>query len=620
MSTAVATGPRRHARAVAAPLRRVLGHLLGDRVVQAAVLLIVVQLVYRGWATYDAWYHYDDFNFFSRMMNEGLSPVVASRQYAGHVMPGGMYLSWLSIEIAPYDFRVTATMLLLFQLLANVGLLVLLVRLFGRRAGILPPLAIYLFAVITVPVAIWWAAGVNQIPMQASLFWALACHVSYLRTRRLRHVFSTLAWLAFGFLFYEKTLLVFGAIALLTICYFTTGGIVTRIRQIAVRYWPALVGYGVLAVVYLAVYVRFGLTFSPDRAADSSLREVASNMAVQAYLPGIMGGSLRWAKFDQWALPTPGSPLVLASAVVAALVLRELQRSRRRSLRAWTLPLFFLGANILLVVAGRASFVGALISLDYRFQGEMSAVTAVALGLAALPVVGAEERVEVRGPSELLDHPSRVGLVTALISVLGLVSSTQYVQHWQQSGPAEAYFGTLLPAIATAEQPVPLLDGPVPPGVMWGLAYPENTLSHLLRPYPDDVTFPDVATDRLLAVTDEGSLEPVLIPPTRRALAGPEENCGYRVGTDPVTLPLDGPVVYGGFWVRIGYLATAAGPVRVEVGTARRTTLVQPGVHAMYVRAEGQFDEIRLTGLAPGTALCTDDVSVGNPSLEATTP
>ena len=46
-----------------------------------------------------------------------------------------MYLSWLADHVAPYDFRVNAAMLVLMQLIASVGLLVMLVRLFGARLG-----------------------------------------------------------------------------------------------------------------------------------------------------------------------------------------------------------------------------------------------------------------------------------------------------------------------------------------------------------------------------------------------------------------------------------------------------------------------------------------------------
>src|SRR3954447_4486228 len=128
------------------------GSLRDSRLLQVAVVLVVVQLGYRAWATYTSWYTFDDFTFMSKLANEGTSPDVAGQAYAGHVMPAGMYLSWVADHVAPYDFRINATMLVLMQLLASAGALVMLVQLFGVRWGILPPLVLYLFCTISVPV------------------------------------------------------------------------------------------------------------------------------------------------------------------------------------------------------------------------------------------------------------------------------------------------------------------------------------------------------------------------------------------------------------------------------------------------------------------------------------
>lgn len=611
--THVRTGPPPSARTTPADDRNPVSWpaLRDDRVVHAALAMIVAQLAFRAWATFGSWYHYDDLNFMSRMMNDG--PGAAFRQYSGHVMPLGMYLSSLANAVAPFDFRVTAGMLLAMQAIADVGLLVLLLRLFGSRPGILPPLALYLSSVISVPIAIWWAAGANQLPLQVVLFWGLGAHLSYLRTGRARHALQVVAWMLLGFGFYEKTLLVFGAIAILSACYFAEGSITARFRSLWQRYRLGISMYVVLGLAYLVVYARIGLTFDPHRAGSDALGEVVSNMAVQAYLPGVVGGPLHWGYLEQGAFPQPGAPVVLASLVVIGLVLRELARNRRRSLRALWFPAFFLGCNIVLVLAGRASYVGALISLDYRYQGELAAVTAIALACAALPIRGAVETVEVTGSSQLLDHPQRVTALVAVVSALGTVSSVQYARHWQSAAPAEGYFQHLLGDLATKPAPVPLIDASLPPNVMFGLGYPENALSHLLHDYGDETRFVDVATDHVDMVDHRGHVVPAYVPDTRHGRPGPSEQCGYRVRSQPVTVRLDGPVAFGGWWVRIGYIATGASPVRVTTGDTTYPTTVEPGLHALYVRGGGQFDRVRISGLVEDVSLCTNDVTVGRP-------
>jgi hypothetical protein len=586
--------------------------LRSSRVLQAAVGLVVVQLAFRAWATLSSWYTFDDFLFISRMSNDGLLRSV--EPYAGHVMPGGMFLSWLADQIAPYDFRVTAAMLLLMQLLASVGLLVLLVRLFGVRAGILPPLVLYLFCVISVPVAIWWAAGVNQLPLQIALFWGLAAHVQHLRTRRLAPLLQAVGWLLVGLAFYEKTLLVLGAIGIVSLSYFATGGFFSRLAEVWRAYRTATLTYVGLGLAYLVTYVSLALNFGAGGVTSSDVGGVVSYLVLQGYAPAVVGGPLHWTAFDQFSLADPGNVGQLASVAVIGLVLRELSRSRSHSLRAWWLVLFFLTCDVVLVAAGRATFVGALISLDYRYQGEMAAVTAIALGCAAMPIIGAREVVARTGESALLDHPRRVVAAVTVVAALSVVSSVQYVWHWKTTMPGKPYFTSLLDGLRSADEPVPLVDDAVPTTIMWPLGYPENLLSHLLVHYSDRTDFVEVSTDHLNVVDDRGHVVPAQISGVRWGLSGPRLGCGYAIGPDDVTLPLDGPVAFGGWWVRIGYLSSGTSPVVVTAGANSYSTVIKPGVHALYFHAGDEFESVVVSGLSDGVTLCTDDVTVGHPA------
>lgn len=582
-------------------------------VVLAGGGLIGLHLCLRAWLTYGAWFHWDDFNFMSRMANRGLTFSSLTDQYAGHLMPAGMLLSWLNDTVAPYDWRWPATELLLMTLAADVGLLVLLLKLFGPRIGILPPLALYLFSVITVPVAIWWAAGVNQLPAQIVLFWGLVAHVTYLRSRRLRWAVLANGWILFGLLWYEKTLLVYGAIGLLTLAYFAHGDVSQRIRQVWQEYRAAIVLYCVTGAVYLAIYIPYGLTFAPSRAIDHPVSDVAMNLGLRSYLTGIVGGPLRWAYVDDpSAVADPSELTVLVAAVAVLLLLREIRRCRARSMRAFLLVAFFLASDILLVLAGRASFVGATISLDYRYQGELSAVTAVALACSVMPILGAPEVVETIRRSEFLDRPRRVAIASAVASALGVWSSLQFAAHWQGATRPETYFHNLRTTLQGSEAPVTLLDATVPGFVMWGAGYPDNTLSHLLTSF-ESVEFATSATDTISVVDDQGRIQPMVVPPTRSAVPGPVPDCGYRLDTAPLVIPLDGPLTFSGWWVRMGYTATAPGIVTVVAGEERHSLALQPGLHAVYFTASGDFSALEVTRFSGRGRVCTDEVTVGVP-------
>jgi hypothetical protein len=584
-------------------------------VVLGAVALVVLHLGFRAWATYSSWFAGDDFAFISRMTNHGTSLETALEPHGGHVMPAGMYLTWLSDTIAPFDYRVTATMSLLLQLLCDVGLVVCLVRLFGWRPGILPAMAVAMFTVFSMPMAVWWAVGVNQLPLLAALFWGLASFVAYLRSRRPGPLAVSALWVVAGLCFYEKTLLVIGVFAIVALCYFTTGSLGARIVETWRSYRAAVVLYTLLGAGYVVAYYLFALNFDPGDAGNSAIDEVVPNMLLNTYLPGVLGGPLHWQVVSGAALPDPGNLEVIAWAAVVALVLREIHRTRTKWLRAWLIPAFLLVCDIALVVAGRATLVGPQIALELRYQGELGAATGLALAFATLPLIGAKEQVaEVPdAAAAVLTHPRRVAAATTAVVVAALVSSLTYVGHWQDNMQARAYFRHLFADLDAAEHPSAVVDEPVPEYVMWPLGYPDNLLSHLLRSHPAKPEFVDVATDHLSVVDDDGRLRPAQLDVVRHSLPGPRSGCGYVVEGEPVTIPFDGPVSYDGFWVRVGYLSSGRSPVVVTAGDRSYSTLVEPGVHALYLRAGDDFDTLRVSGVAEGIRLCTDDVIVGKP-------
>ncbi|HEY0952599.1 hypothetical protein [Nocardioides sp.] len=596
-----------------APLRLDAATLRQSRVAQAAVVLIALHLGYRIWITSISWYVGDDFSFMSRMWHDGPSLAAATEPYAGHLMPGGLYLTWLAGEIHPYDFTVAGAMLVAMQALADIGLLVLLVRMFGLRPGILPPLALYLFTVFSTPMAVWWAAGVNQIPMQVVLFWSLAAHVSYLRTRERRHLLVTIAWLAAGLVFYEKTVLVLGAIGIVSLSYFATGSLRDRVRTMWEDYRAATLLLVLAGAGYLGLYATVGLNFSASEAGNDLLGGVATNMAFQAYAPAVVGGPLAWTHQGPGSLPDPGALGTAASVVVIVLVVRAIHRARLRSLRAWWLPAFFLGCDIALVLAGRASLVGDIIALEYRYQSELGAATALALALATLPVRGAVETVEPRAASRLLDVPARVTAAIAAVCALGLVSSTQFATYWSSHAEGEPYFANLLGPIKDAERPVPLVDTQVPTFIMWGLAFPANLQSRLLAPYADRVDFRTSAVDTLMIAGEDGTIGPVRIAAVRKAEPGPREGCGWNIFRRPTRIPLDGPVAFGGWWVRIHYLAAEQTAATVTAGSATYDVILPLGEHVLYVAGRGDFDSITLARSSRTATLCTDDITVGRP-------
>ncbi|MFZ2016801.1 MAG: hypothetical protein WAV00_23545 [Nocardioides sp.] len=588
-----------------------------SRLIPVAAVMIVAQLAFRAWATYHSYWEGDDFIFINNTFAPGgRSLHTLLTGLSGHVMPAGLYLSWLVNRVSPYSWGLATVVLTLMQAVASVGFLRLLLVAFGRRWGILPPLLLYLVTAFSVQGAVWWGPGIHAFPLQIAFFWGLTSQIVYLRTRRARHALAALAWVAFGLLFYEKTLLVIGALAFVTLAYFTTGTLRERLVQIWRRYRASVLVSAVLGVAYLAVYATYGLSFSPGKATSTPIGPTADVMVLRSWATAVFGGPIHWSHSPASPLSfgAPSSLLVLACWVALLLFFRELVRTRTRALRALWLPGYFLACDVLLVVASRATLVGPLIGFEYRYIEEMGAVTALALALATMPILGAPEQVEVKRPSVFLDRRRPVVIACAVLVLLGTWSSFDYFQHWHRTQPAKAFFLTFFHDAQQQRPGTAVVDSAVPPDILWPLSRPANTVSHLLLPFSPQLDYTSVATDHLLHLGPDGHLSEMTVTPVHRAKPVKASSCDNKVGKRGRRIPLDGSFVYGSWWVRMGYIASADSSISVRAGGATHHTAVSSGLHTLFFEAGDEpFHSVWIGPMVDGGILCTNDVTVGQP-------
>lgn len=611
-------GPRDRAPAVcdSPPVYRRVRSLLsdpGNRVIALAVVMIVAQLGFRAWAVYGSWFQLDDFTFMSRLASRPMDFDMLAVGHAGHLMPFGFVLSWANMQVDPLAWALPATELLIMQAVASVGVLVLLVSAFGRRLGILVPLAIYLFTVLSLPAFVWWAAGVNQIPLQIAIGWAGWTHLNYLRTRRTGWLVATVAITVGALGFYEKTLLIYAFFAFLALAYFATGDLLARMRHIIRTYRAGVIAHSVVVVAYVPFYVEYGLNFDPNRANAEPLLPVFLNVVAVAYGTGVVGGPLQWTHPSEiFSLPDPTQLLNLFALAVVGAIVYEISRSRLRAKRAWILPALFLGPSVLLLAGGRTSFVGPDLALDYRYQTELAAITAVALGLALFPLRGATEQVEVTRTSSFLDLPVRVGVTTAVVAALGIYSSTTYALHWNSGDTTKRYFAALESSLADVDEPVPLVDAAVPEEVVGALTFPYNLASNALHMHAEKTRYPSASTDELRIVAPDGEIRPVVIDPLRTGV-GAQTGCPYPARFGRASVKLDAPVFGTGWWVRVSYAADGDSPLVVRAGDERHEPGAVKGLHSLFFEASGEFQTIEFSGLDPDVTFCITEAELGVP-------
>lgn len=70
------------------------------------------------------------------------------------------------------------------------------------------------------------------------------------------------------------------------------------------------------------------------------------------------------------------------------------------------------------------------------------------------------------------------------------------------------------------------------------------------------------------------------------------------------------------WWLRVDYLASNDSGLTVSAGDATREVSLRRGLHQVYVRVEGAFDQVRLAGVDAGATVCVDKVVVGQPVPE----
>lgn len=573
-------------------------------------MVIALGLAFRIWSLAGSWFYFDDLAFLSAGTNNPLSWDFVGRNYAGHLMPAG----WLVIKglstWAPYHWSAWAGFLVLGQLVASLGMLRLLRSMFGDTRVVLVLLAGYCFLIFTVPAGVWFAAGINQLPFQVALVFGLHAHLAYLRTRRWQSLVATLAWTVFGLAFYEKAVLLFGFYALFALCWFARGTLAERLAGMWRDYRVGIIAHGAVAVPYVALYMKFGL--HGTQPAGTLIANVGYRLVAVAFSTGVIGGPFEWRSMSANSLADPSDLISLGSWVALGSLVYYAFTTRTASRRAWSLIVFSLAADVYLLASARANLVGPDIGLEYRYQTESAAIVVLSIGLAFLPLLGAVETNRLRdGVDRPHERPAVVRTVTVLVVAGAMVSTLAYVRNWQDNNPTKPFFDNVRRTVAaTAGKPLPLVNLSLPQNLLWAFGYPENTDSHVLKALDLPVEYPETSIDRLFVLDDQGRVTPAVIVPARTMVGG--EGCGYVLRRTPTTIPLDGPVVGGGWWIRMDYGAPRPFLARIGLGDASRRMRLPAGAHTAYFQADGSYDSVVIANSPAGRGTCITELVLGN--------
>ena len=559
----------------------------------AAIVTGTVPFVIQAWLTLTGYFAHDDFLILSEAARHGpLDVGYLFQDYSGHIAPGGFLLAWLVTAIAPLNRVLAVLPLLAMQAAASVLLWRALVRIFGRRWTLLLPLAVYAFSPLILFPTLWWAYGIQLVPVLLAMFGAITAHLTYLRDRTTKHLVITVAWTVAGMAFYEKAGLIppvlFGLTLLLG----------ERVH------WRVWLVHGVVLVGYAVTFVSLTTSRVKDSlpAAESTV-EFVGRAVVDTFLPSLFGGP--------WTDPVPGgggtistSPLWLRGAVVLLAVIvigGSLLKARRRALPAWTLLAAYLSVDLALVVVTRLPEIGPLIGTDPRYIADAVPVTALCATFAYLK------------PGEStggLKRPVVLGLValfaiSATFSFLQLAPALRFAKSKQ-------YVATARTALVDNPSMV-LYDTQVPNDIMLAWFLDNARSSKVIGLLPQRPKF-DQPAEEMYLLDDNGSphkITGVKDPVVGRT--GPVDKCGYPVDEQVVTIPLSGRVE-GRRLLRMEYYTSSAGPVRLTLGTATQEVNFAEGLHELYVVVNGKSDRLEINRTTKVYPMCVVDVRIGSPA------
>ncbi len=581
----------------------------GDLVVGSALVAVAAHLALRVWMLWPSWFYGDDFALLGEASRGSASLDHLSEPYAGQLMPVGRALALVVARSGTLEWHVAALTVLALVLLADLACVWMLVELFGRRAQILLPLAFYLTSAVVVPATMWWAAALNQLPLQAVLYAAVAAWVRYLRTARSAWWLVAVALVVLGLLAYAKTLLVLVVLAWITLAHFSSGGAWTRVRRVVRAHALPIAVLASAAAGYLTWYAVAVPSIVVSDGIDVVAGGLARRMLGEALPVGLIGGPWRWGALNAPVVRAePPAWSVAAAWLLLATVIVVVAVRRRRTGRVWALLATYCVLTYLLLLITRSPLVGPGIGAEYRYVTDVVPVAALCLGLATMTTRGADEPTALRAGSSRSSPRSLPVALAVLLALSGLVSTVGYARVWHRDDVARDWVERVRGGMAAAGA-VDVADRSVPEDVVSPLVSPWNTLGRLLPQAGIPVSFSPVSS-RLALVGDDGDVVQAVVQPVVRGAPGPEEGCGYRLDGGSLTVPLDRDVPPGTFWLRIGYLSSASDTVTVSTPQLAGEAQISKGLGSIFVDLAEGADSITVT-VDDGTTFCLGDVEAG---------
>ena len=600
--------------------------LLRDPVRSGFLAILVISLAVRWAVLKDGYFLTDDFMLTTRAVENDFGWSYLGRVHTGHFEPIGFAVMWVLAHTATLDWPVTVALLVVAQLVLSVAVWRLLTELFGRRALTLAPFGLFCFSTLTLPAFSWLSAAIIWVPLMLATAGLLRQHTRYLRTLDLRHAVGAALWLVVGMLSFEKVLVLLPYIVAFT--FVVVPALTLRRRTVASflrQTWPLWVGYTVVTLGYLAVYLpaanRSDMASSLRAPGIGTLGEFGYRTVLQTFVPGAVGGPWDWTAVSR-ATAIVSSPRAFewTTWVVAAAVIGVSLVLRRRALRAWVSLGVYLLFSILALGVSRVPIIGSVAGLETRYVADAVVPLVVTLGFCLLPLRDEADvwyRTTLGMPADTFRRVVRtsVGGLLAVVLALSLHAMSGYAT-FHAANPHRSFVETARTGIADLPANAQVYDTGLPVDVVGPLFLEYDRVSRFLAPFATPERraqlyhLTEYTNPYLLGADGSFSRMKVEGIASPKPVAG---SCGWSDSNGTVTVPLGADVFAWTWAVRVGYLADSDTTATLRLGKGTTPVTLHKGLGEVYTTVTGGGREVTLTGLAPTARVCVGDVVVGNP-------
>ncbi|HEX7993725.1 MAG TPA: hypothetical protein VF506_07365, partial [Streptosporangiaceae bacterium] len=612
-----------------ADLRSTVDWLRNNRVLVAAILLIVVELVWKAQFLSHMYFRQDDFHDLDIAAESPFNWRYVTYIGAGHLIIGLRVVAWLMVQTSLYNWGLAAAISLAFVAAANLAALRLLRMLFGDRPAILIPLLIYAICPLTMPDLGEWSSALESVPLQLALLMAVHAHICYVRTRRLRHLAAAASWVVVGLIFFEKGLVVPLLLVGLTAGFLIVprGFWLADVMRTLVRYWRAWLIYAALMVAYLVVLAQSLHTSTTHPRAPASATAVATfaqGILKDSLVPGALGGPWQWLAVPggSYAFAAPPFALVWIGLLVAFVVMAISIWRRPIAWRAWVLVIGWVAlADMLPVIISRiGSFSADVLGTETRYVADAVPVLAISVGLAFWPLAADQARRPKAGGAHghrARSAPLSLEVAAGLVAVIvfGSIWSVQAYKNVTTGKATAAYIANASAAIKQAPRGTIVADsavsgdmveglfgvyalqsrviGDIAPGKLRWLQHPKGTIDGLHVFGPDGKLY----QAKVYGVASEP------LPLGQKCL--PSKN-GRTV------VRFQSPSPNYTVILRLGYLwfSSSPGYVSVSYPGGTQQVAVKHGLHSAYVHITGSVSQVTVRTLGGG-AVCIGDAEAG---------